>query len=87
MHLDVMVGRKRIRSTKRKFTCFVRFNIRTCSCTKVEEDKPFAMLATLLYADNFLGRCLVGRVGQGTARINQNVKAINLNGEKVDAGD
>ena len=53
---------------------------------KVEEDKPFAMLATLLYADNFLGRCLVGRVGQGTAQINQNVKAINLDGKKVDTG-
>jgi len=53
---------------------------------KVEMDKPFAMLSTLLYADSFLGRCLVGRVGQGTARINQNVKAINLNGKKVDAG-
>jgi len=53
---------------------------------KVEIDKPFAMLSTLLYADSFLGRCLVGRVGQGTARINQNVKAINLGGKKVDAG-
>ena len=53
---------------------------------KVETDKPFAMLSTLLYADNFLGRCLVGRVGQGTARINQNVKAINLKGQKVDSG-
>ena len=53
---------------------------------KVEMDKPFAMLSTLLYADSFLGRCLVGRVGQGTARINQNVKAINLDGQKVDSG-
>ena len=53
---------------------------------KVEIDKPFAMLSTLLYADSFLGRCLVGRVGQGTARINQNVKAINLDGKKVDTG-
>jgi len=53
---------------------------------KVEENKPFAMLTTLLYADNFLGRCLVGRVGQGSARINENVKAINLAGKKVDAG-
>jgi GTP-binding protein len=44
------------------------------------------MLSTLLYADSFLGRCLVGRVGQGTARINQNVKAINLSGQKVDTG-
>ena len=53
---------------------------------KVETEKPFAMLTTLLYADSFLGRCLVGRVGQGTAHINKNVKAINLAGEKVDAG-
>ena len=53
---------------------------------KVETEKPFAMLTTLLYADSFLGRCLVGRVGQGTAHINENVKAINLAGEKVDAG-
>ena len=52
---------------------------------KVEIDKPFAMLSTLLYADSFLGRCLVGRVGQGTAHINQNVKAINLDGQKVDS--
>jgi len=53
---------------------------------KVETNKPFAMLATFLYADSFLGRCLVGRVGQGSARINENVKAINLAGKKVDAG-
>ena len=53
---------------------------------KVEANKPFAMLATLLYADSFLGRCLVGRVGQGTAHINENVKAINLEGKKVDVG-
>ena len=53
---------------------------------KVKIDKPFAMLSTLLYADSFLGRCLVGRVGQGTARVNQNVKAINLDGQKVDSG-
>ena len=53
---------------------------------KVELEKPFAMLATLLYADSYLGRCLVGRVGQGSARINENVKAINLKGQKVDVG-
>jgi len=28
----------------------------------------------------------VGRVGQGSARINENVKAINLAGKKVDIG-
>ena len=48
--------------------------------------KPFAMLSTLLYADSFLGRSLVGRISQGTAKANQQIKAINLDGEKVDEG-
>ena len=44
------------------------------------------MLSTLLYADSFLGRSLVGRISQGTARANQQIKAINLDGKKVDEG-
>ncbi len=51
-----------------------------------EKSKPFAMLSTLLYADSFLGRSLVGRISQGTAKANQQIKAINLDGEKVDEG-
>ena len=53
---------------------------------KFDKDKPFAMLAALLYADSFLGRSLVGRISQGTAKANQHIKAINLQGEKVDEG-
>ena len=53
---------------------------------KLDKTKPFAMLSTLLYADSFLGRSLVGRINQGTAKANQNIKAINLKGEKVDEG-
>ena len=52
----------------------------------LDKTKPFAMLSTLLYADSFLGRSLVGRISQGTAKANQPIKAINLNGEKVDEG-
>jgi GTP-binding protein len=52
----------------------------------LDKDKPFAMLSTLLYADSFLGRSLVGRISQGTAKANQPIKAINLKGEKVDEG-
>jgi len=51
-----------------------------------DKTKPFAMLSTLLYPDNFLGRSLVGRISQGTARANQNIKAIDLSGKKVDEG-
>ena len=53
---------------------------------ELDKAKPFAMLSTLLYADSFLGRSLVGRINQGTAKANQQIKAINLKGEKVDEG-
>ena len=53
---------------------------------KVETNKPFAMLSTLLDSDPYLGRCLVGRVEQGTAKVNDTVKAINLDGEQIESG-
>ena len=53
---------------------------------KVDLNKPFAMLATLLAYDPYLGRCLIGRVEQGKVSVNDNVKTINLNGEEVEKG-
>ena len=52
----------------------------------VDLDKPFSMLATLLDSDPFLGRCLVGRVEQGCANINDNVQAINLDRKVIEKG-
>lgn len=52
----------------------------------VEEGKPFAMLATLLDSDPFLGRCLTGRVLHGSAKVNDAVKAIDLDGKLVEQG-
>ena len=52
----------------------------------VEPDKPFAMLATLLDSDPYIGRCLTGRVLQGKATLNAAVKAINLNGDHIETG-
>ena len=52
----------------------------------VDLNKPFAMLATLLDFDPFLGRCLVGRVEQGFADVNANVQAINLNSKVIEKG-
>ena len=53
---------------------------------KVELNKPFAMLATLLDSDPFLGRCLVGRVEQGSANVNSIVHAINLEKKIIEKG-
>ncbi|PPR25166.1 MAG: GTP-binding protein TypA/BipA [Alphaproteobacteria bacterium MarineAlpha9_Bin4] len=53
---------------------------------KVDPRKPFAMLATLLTSDAYLGRCLVGRIDQGKIKVNQMVKTINLKGEIIEKG-
>jgi GTP-binding protein len=53
---------------------------------KVELDKPFAMNASILEADNFLGRILTGRVEQGTARINMPVRVLRQDGTVVESG-
>ena len=52
----------------------------------VEIDAPFAMLATLLDSDPYLGRCLVGRVFQGLASVNDTVRGLNLDGQVVETG-
>ena len=53
---------------------------------QLPEDGEFAMLATLLDSDQFLGRCLTGRVMQGSASINQTVHALSLDGRIVEKG-
>ena len=53
---------------------------------QVDPNAPFAMLATLLDSDPYLGRCLVGQVGQGAASVNENVRAIDLDGTVVETG-
>jgi GTP-binding protein len=51
---------------------------------QVDPDGPFRMLATILNADPYLGRILVGRVVSGSAKLNMPVKAINLEGKTVE---
>ena len=52
----------------------------------VDNTRPFAMLSTLLDYDPYLGRCLIGRVEQGSAKINDSVHALNLSGKIIETG-
>ena len=52
----------------------------------IKKDEPFAMLVTLLDSDEYVGRCLVGKVYQGGSKVNSSVKAIDLNGNLVENG-
>ena len=49
-------------------------------------DKPFAMLATTLEYDPYLGRVLTGRIHTGVAKPNMAIKAINRDGKLLEQG-
>ncbi len=51
-----------------------------------EPDAPFRMLATTLEYDSYLGRILTGRIHGGRCRVNQTIRALNREGERVDDG-
>ena len=50
------------------------------------EEKEFSMLATLLDADPYLGRCLTGKVESGYAKVNDQVKVLDLDGKTIENG-
>ncbi len=49
-------------------------------------DQPFALLATMLDADPFLGRVLTGRIESGRVRVGDNVKSITRDGREIERG-
>jgi GTP-binding protein len=51
----------------------------------VDTTAPFSMLATILSSDPYVGKILIGKVYSGIAKINTNVKAINLQGELIES--
>ena len=52
----------------------------------LDSEAPFAMNASILDYDNFLGRVLTGRIEQGRARLNMPLKVIRLDGKVVETG-
>jgi GTP-binding protein len=53
---------------------------------KFDENAPFAMLATLLDSNPFLGRMLTGRIYAGKAKAMMNYKAMDLEGKTIEQG-
>src|SRR4051812_26789892 len=51
---------------------------------EAEIDAPFAMLATTLDYDPFLGRVLTGRIHSGVARLNMPLKALSRDGRVLE---
>jgi GTP-binding protein len=53
---------------------------------KVDPSAPFAMVASILEYDSYLGRVLTGRLEQGRARLNMPVKVLHPDGHVVESG-
>jgi GTP-binding protein len=60
--------------------------VRHVPAPTVKPNAPFAMVASILEYDNFLGRVLTGRVEQGTGRVNMPVKVLRRDGSLVETG-
>ena len=54
--------------------------------TTLDKEAPFAMVASILDYDTFLGRVLTGRIEQGRARLNMPVKVLRADGSTVETG-
>ncbi len=52
----------------------------------LDPDADFAMLATLLDRDAFLGRILTGRIESGRLEVGMPIKALDLTGKVVESG-
>ncbi len=52
----------------------------------LDAEAPFAMVATILEYDQFLGRVLTGRIEQGRARTNMAVKVLRADGSVAESG-
>ncbi len=60
--------------------------LRHVKAPALDKDAPFAMVASILDYDNFLGRVLTGRLEQGRAKLNMPLKVLRQDGSVVETG-
>jgi len=60
--------------------------LRHVHAPELDKEAPFAMVASILEYDNYLGRVLTGRIEQGRARLNMPVKVLRQDGSVVETG-
>lgn len=53
---------------------------------KFENTSPFTMLVNNIEKNNFLGKCLMGKVQGGAVKINDRIKALDMNNSVIEEG-
>lgn len=61
---------------RENMNCLFDLILKHVHAPKVDKEAPFAMLATILEADNFLGRILTGKVYSGKIKVGSNVRVL-----------
>jgi GTP-binding protein len=76
------VAVKNLADEKKDFTPLLDFIIEHVPTSPQKTEAEFRMQPATLAYDNFLGRIAVGRVHEGTAKVNQSVTVLTPEGEK-----
>lgn len=71
---------------KENLQCLFETIVAHVSESSIEENGPFKFLASIIEADPYIGRILTGKVYSGALRVNDMVKALDLEGNIVDQG-
>ncbi len=58
--------------------------VRHVPASKGDAEAPFAMLATTLEYDSYVGRVLTGRIHSGTAKLNMHVRSMSPDGRVIE---
>lgn len=53
---------------------------------KFDSTSPFTMLVNNIEKNNFLGKCLMGKVQGGTVKLNDRIKALDVNNSLIEEG-
>ena len=51
-----------------------------------DESGPFKMLSTIIERDSYVGRIVTGRIESGKVKVNQNIKALDRDGNEIQKG-
>lgn len=72
--------------SNKEMTCLLDLITSYVPPPKVESSSPFSMLVNNIEKNNFLGKCLMGKVQGSPIKINDRIKAIDFNNQFVEEG-
>jgi GTP-binding protein len=74
------------KSQPKDMKCLLDYIISSVPAPKVIESSPFSMLVNNIEKNNFLGKCLMGKVQGGSIRVNDRIKALDSNNNLIEDG-